>query len=133
TFTAHPNPSLTPQGKLRDAIAYIKRNRYDFVRLQPWVAYEERGAFYSRFGAALLTFPQSIETDLAVRIRVFDYLWAGLPIVTSSAPGTDELLTTYGAGVVVPSTSAADFAAALVHALRDRHMRDGARRFVDDH
>jgi glycosyltransferase involved in cell wall biosynthesis len=133
TFTTHPNPSLTPQGKLRDAIAYIKRNRYDFVRLQPWVAYEERGAFYSRFGAALLTFPQSIETDLAMRIRVFDYLWAGLPIVTSSAPGTDELLTKYGAGVVVSSTSAADFAAALVQALRDTHMRDGARRFVDDH
>jgi glycosyltransferase involved in cell wall biosynthesis len=133
TFTTHPNPSLTPQGKLADAIAYAKKQNYDFVRFEPWVAYEERAAFYGRFGAALLTFPQSIETDLSMRTRVYDYLWGGLPIVTSSAPGTDELLTTYGAGVVVRSSSAADFAAALVHALTETQMRNGARRFVDDH
>lgn len=133
TFNTHPNPSLTPQGKLADAIAYVNEKKYDFVRFEPWIAYEERAAFYSLFGAALLTFPQSIETDLSMRTRVYDYLWGGLPIVTSSAPGTDELLTKYGAGIVVRSTSANDFAEALVHALRDTHMRDGARRFVDDH
>jgi glycosyltransferase involved in cell wall biosynthesis len=133
TFTTHPNPSLTPQGKLADATAYVKRNGYDFVRFEPWVAYEERAAFYSRFGAALLTFPQSIETDLSMRTRVYDYLWGGLPIVMSSAPGTDELLTKYGAGAIVRSTSATDFAEALVHTLSDTRMRDGARRFADDH
>jgi len=133
TFTTHPNPSLTPQGKLADAIAYVKEKNYEFVRFEPWIAYEERAAFYSRFGAALLTFPQSIETDLSMRTRVYDYLWGGLPIVTSSAPGTDELLTTYGSGVVVRSSSPDDFAAALVRALRDTRMRDGARRFADDH
>ena len=133
TFTTHPNPSLTPQGKLADAIAYANEKKYDFVRFEPWIAYEERAAFYSRFGAALLTFPQSIETDLSMRTRVYDYLWGGLPIVTSSAPGTDELLTKYGAGVVVRSTSAIDFVEALVDALRDTQMRDGARQFADDH
>lgn len=133
TFNTHPNPSLTPQGKLADAIAYVNEKKCDFVRFEPWVAYEERAAFYSRFGAALLTFPQSIETDLSMRTRVYDYLWGGLPIVTSSAPGTDDLLAKYESGVVVRSTSANDFAEALVHALRDPHMRDGARRFVDDH
>jgi len=133
TFTTHPNPSLTPQGRLADAMAYVNEKKYDFVRFEPWVAYEERAAFYSRFGAALLTFPQSIETDLSMRTRVYDYLWGRLPIVTSSAPGTDELLTKYGAGVVVRSTSANDFAEALVQAMCDVHMRDGARRFVDDH
>ncbi|MEA2336535.1 MAG: hypothetical protein QOE82_542 [Thermoanaerobaculia bacterium] len=133
TFTMHPNPSLTPQGKLAAAIAHVKRNGYDFVRFEPWIAYEQRGAFYSRFRAALLTFPQSIETDLSMRIRVYDYLWGGLPIVTSSAPGTDELLTRYAAGVVVHSTSANDFAGALLRALDDTRMRDGARRFVEEH
>ena len=133
TFTRHPNPSLTPQGKLAYAIAYVNEKKYDFVRFEPWVAYETRAAFYGRFGAALLTFPQSIETDLSMRTRVYDYLWGGLPIVTSSAPGTDELLTEYGAGVVMRSSSPNDFAEAVVQALRDTQMRDGARRFVDDH
>ena len=82
----------------------------------------------------MLTFPQSIETDLSMRTRVYDYLWGGLPIVTSSAPGTDELLTRYDAGAIVHSSSADDFAAALVRVLRDdgTRMRDGAKRFVDD-
>ncbi|HEX3578563.1 MAG TPA: glycosyltransferase family 4 protein [Thermoanaerobaculia bacterium] len=133
TFTTHPNPSLTPQGKLAAAMAYVEQKSWDFVRFEPWVAYEERAAFYSRFGAALLTFPQSIETDLSMRTRVYDYLWGGLPIVTSSAPGTDEMVTKYEAGVVVRSSSPDDFAAALVHVLRDARLRDGARRFVDDH
>lgn len=134
TFTTHPNPSLTPQGKLAEAMAHAKKNRYDFVRFEPWVEYEQRAAFYSRFGAALLTFPQSIETDLSMRTRVYDYLWGGLPIVTSSAPGTDELLTRYGAGSIVHSSSANDFANALVNVLRDRKtMREGAMRFAGDH
>ena len=45
-----------------------------------------------------------------MRTRVYDYLWGGLPIVTSSAPGTDELLTRYDAGVVVRSIGRSDFA-----------------------
>jgi glycosyltransferase involved in cell wall biosynthesis len=135
TFTTHPNPSLTPQGKLAEAMKIVKQKGYDFVRFEPWVAYEERAAFFARFGAALMTFPRSIETDLSMRTRVYDYIWGGLPIVTSSAPGTDELLTRYGAGTIVPSNSPDELAAALVRVLRDEHarMREGARRFVDEH
>jgi glycosyltransferase involved in cell wall biosynthesis len=132
TFTTHPNPSLTPQGKLAEAIDYAKSKRYDFIRFEPWVAYEQRGAFYSRFRAALLTFPQSIETDLSMRTRVYDYLWGGLPIITSAAPGTEELLTRYGAGQTVRSSSAGEFAAALVSVLREERL-DGTRQFVDEH
>jgi glycosyltransferase involved in cell wall biosynthesis len=132
TFTTHPNPELTPQGKTAEAIKYAKE--FDFVRFEPWVEYAERGAFYDRFALALLTFPQSIETDLSMRTRVYDYLWGGLPIVTSSAPGTDELLARYGAGLIVDSESPPAFARALLDAMRERErLRDGARRFVDDH
>jgi glycosyltransferase involved in cell wall biosynthesis len=135
TFTTHPNPSLTPQGKLAEAMKFVTQKGYDFVRFEPWVPYEERGVFFARFGAALMTFPRSIETDLSMRTRVYDYVWGGLPIITSSAPGTDELLTRYGVGAVIQSDSPSDFAAALVRVLRGDHagMRDGARRFVDDH
>ena len=132
TFTTHPNPELTPQGKTAEAMAYAKT--LDFVRFEPWAEYARRGAFYDRFALALLTFPQSIETDLSMRTRIYDYLWGGLPIVTSSAPGTDELLTRYGAGVVVGGRTPQAFADALLEALRDRErLRAGARRFVEEH
>lgn len=129
TFTTHPNPELTPQGKTAEAMTYAKGR--DFVRFEPWVAYGDRGAFYDRFACALLTFPQSIETALSMRTRVYDYLWGGLPVVTSSAPGTDEILQRYGAGEVVHSNRAADFAAALTKVLDGRN--DATERFVADH
>lgn len=154
TFTTHPNPDLTPQGKLADAVEHVRRNGYgDFVRFEPWVAYEERAAFFERFTLALLTFPPSIETDLAMRTRVYDYLWCGLPIVTSSAPGTDEILERYDAGSVVrkgvrsgistfakveiPDLTPEAFANEVVAILRDvetyARMTRGSQEFVREH
>src|SRR2546423_7768869 len=132
TFNTHPNPELTPQGKLAEAMEHVRRKSLRFVLFEPWAPYEERAGYYDRFSVALLTFPQSIETELSMRTRVFDYLWGGLPIVTSSAPGTNELLARYSAGVVVHGENANDFADALVSALA-ADLTGGALRFVEDH
>ena len=45
----------------------------------------------------------ALETDLAMRTRMFDCLWGELPVVTSPAGGTDPLIERYGAGIVVDS------------------------------
>ena len=134
TFTYHPNPDLTPQGKTPEAMAYARRKKYDFVRFEPWAAYDKRVGFYRRFAAAILTFPRSIETDLSMRTRIYDYLWAGLPIVTSSAPGTDEILDRYRAGAIVRSESADDFARTILDVLARRvELVAGTQRFAGDH
>jgi glycosyltransferase involved in cell wall biosynthesis len=138
TFTEHPNPATTPQGaaaaaRARGGMTDVK----DLVRFEPWFHYENRGDFFDRFDAALLTFGQSLETDLSMRTRMFDYLWGNLPIVTSSAPGTDAILERYGAGLIVRSEDPEAIASALVAVLSDpdnqREMRDGAQRFTADH
>jgi len=149
TFTTHPNPELTPQGKAADAIEHVRQRSYrDFIRFEPWIAYDKRAAFFDRFALALLTFGQSIETDLSMRTRVFDYLWGGLPVITSSAPGTDEILTRYQAGSVwappsagaVPAeagTQIEALARTIVSLLSDEQrlisMREGAARFAAEH
>lgn len=136
TFNTHPNADVTPQGQLARAIAYAREKRYDFVEFTPWVPYADRGAFYDRFACALLTFPQSLETDLSMRTRVYDYLWGGLPIVTSSAPGTNELIERYGAGRVVDSNDPEAYANAIVEMLRPSPSNPATRQlsnFVVDH
>jgi glycosyltransferase involved in cell wall biosynthesis len=137
TFTTHPNPELTPQGKLADAMRYAKEKSYAFVRFEAWAPYAQRAEFFERFALALLTFPRSLETDLSMRTRVYDYLWCGLPIVTSSAPGTDDLLLRYGAGSVLRDDAPAAFAAEIVSILRDddryARMRGGTAAFVAEH
>jgi glycosyltransferase involved in cell wall biosynthesis len=137
TFTMHPNPELTPQGKLADAMRYAREKTYDCIRFEPWAPYERRAEFFEQFTLALLTFPRSLETDLAMRTRVYDYLWSGLPIVTSSAPGTDEILARYEAGSVLAVDAPRAFADEIVGILRDpaRHARmvRGAGEFVLEH
>jgi glycosyltransferase involved in cell wall biosynthesis len=137
TFTRHPNPTITPQGVAAETIAYVKKHALDFVRFEPWNAYQDRGAFFDRFTMALLTFPQSLETDLSMRTRIFDYLWGGLPVVTSSAPGTDEILERYGAGIVVAGNAPEAYARELVAALADPEryetMAAGTQAFTADH
>ena len=137
TFTHHPNPELTPQGELARAMSHAKNRGYDFVRFEPWARYSERSSFYERHALALLTFPQSIETDLSMRTRIYDYLWSSLPIVSSSAPGTDEILSRYGAGAVVHSNEAEAFARELITILRSpehyAEMVEGTKRFVVEH
>lgn len=138
TFNTHPNPDLTPQGRLAEAIDYVRNHGYGaFIRFVPWIAYDKRSQFFDRFAFSLLTFRQSIETDLSMRTRVFDYLWGGLPLLTSSAPGTDDVLLRYGAGSVIATDSAETFAREIVSLLRDERllatMRAGAARFAGDH
>lgn len=132
TFNKHPNPDLTPQGKLAEAMKYAKK--LEFVRFEPWFAYDRRAEFFDRFALALLTFPQSIETDLSMRTRVYDFLWGGLPIVSSSAPGTDNILTRYRCGIVVRDQSPRAFADALLNAFTQKNtLRAGAAEFVREH
>lgn len=138
TFTRHPNPEITPQGKTAEAIKHVRSRGYgEFVKFEPWAEYDRRGDFFDRFSLALLTFPQSIETDLSMRTRIYDYLWGGLPIVTSPAPGTDEILERYGAGSILREESREAFAREIVSIIEDRLRYDrmiaGSRQFVRDH
>ena len=135
TFNKHPNPSLTPQGRTAEAMEYVRKKRYEpFVKFEPWFEYERRGDFFDRFAIALLTFPESLETELSMRTRVYDFLWGGLPIVSSPAPGTDEILSRYACGVTVDSKTPRAFADALLQTFsRQQSLRDGAQRFVKEH
>ena len=138
TFNRHPNPGITPQGAAAAAMRYVTQKGYgSFVEFEPWNAYEERSAFFARFSLALLTFRDSIETDLSMRTRIYDYLWGGLPVVSSPAPGTDELLEFYGAGITVREQTAAAIAREILAVLRDgtlyERMSAGASHFVRDY
>lgn len=138
TFTSHPNAEITPQSVAAATRDYVAVKQLDdVVKFQPWVAYDERDQFYDRFSVGLLTFPQSLETDLSMRTRIFDYLWAGLPVVTSSAPGTDEILQRYDAGIVVDSAAPSKFAEALDGIFSQSETYEslisGTQRFTVDH
>ena len=49
-----------------------------------WVPYEQRGAWLLEADLGVSAHPAHLETRFAYRTRIADYLWAGLPVVTSA-------------------------------------------------
>ena len=60
----------------------------------------------------------TVETRLAFRSRVLEYIWADLPTVATGGDATSELLARYDLGVVVPQGDVAAVTAALDQLLR---------------
>jgi glycosyltransferase involved in cell wall biosynthesis len=125
TISFNRNPSDTPQSKFAAVERRASSSRV--TRIHEWVAYADRLPFYASHSIALLTFPRTLETELAMRTRIFDYLAAGLPVISSSAPGTDAILENYGAGVVVRSDDPQDYANAVQQLLGNAAALEDAR------
>ncbi|MGK2856247.1 MAG: glycosyltransferase family 4 protein [Thermoanaerobaculia bacterium] len=137
SFNRHPNASITPQSMAAEAERHVAKQGYGaFVKFEGWTPYEHRAAFFDRFAASILTFPRTLETDLAMRTRILDYLWAGLPVITSPGRGTDEIVLRHRAGIVVDSEAPEPFAEAIVNLLSDGDrvaaMVAGASEFARD-
>lgn len=54
------------------------------IFLEEWIPYHERGAYLAEANVGVSAHLPGIETRLAFRTRLLDYLWARLPIICSS-------------------------------------------------
>ena len=84
-----------------------------------WVPYEERGAWLLEADLGVSAHPAHLETRFAYRTRIADYLWGGLPVVTSEGDVLGDLVRSAGLGRAVPPGDDAAFAAACSDLLRD--------------
>ena len=57
-----------------------------------WAPYELREAFLIEADIAISAAKDLAETRLAFRSRILDYLWAGLPVVTTSGDVLSDLV-----------------------------------------
>ena len=126
-FVASPNPETTPQGAYARAeeTARLRGWHGRQVLFVPWFPYDARGAVYLEATAAILTHRPGLETDLSLRTRGLDFLWAGLPIVSHRGGAMGQLLSDSGAGLLVDPDDAEGLAAALVRILTDPALRAG--------
>jgi GT2 family glycosyltransferase/glycosyltransferase involved in cell wall biosynthesis len=118
----HPNPDVPEMD-----IASQTRRLADTLGLagkqvffnETWVPYAQRQNWLLDANAGVTTHFEHVETTFAFRTRVLDYLWAGLPIVTTDGDAFAELVGTEQLGVVVPAQDPAALAAALHRVLYD--------------
>jgi hypothetical protein len=89
-----------------------------------WVPYELREAYLVEADLGITVARDLAETRLAFRTRVLDYLWAGLPVVTTEGDVLSDLVKSEGLGIVVPPGDPASLAAALTTLLKDPVRRE---------
>ncbi len=128
-FSENPNPASTPQTRLLEASERARCEGWldRSVLVLPWSAHETRGGLYQGCRVAAAAQRPSLETSLSYRTRLLDFLWAGLPVVTTDGGAGARLVAETGAGRVVPADPGA-FAAALVSFLTDEAERSAASR-----
>jgi len=84
-----------------------------------WVPYEERQSWLLDSDLGISAHSDHLEARFSFRTRVLDYLWAGLPVVTSSGDSIAELVEREGLGRTVAPGDAEAFAAACAELLDD--------------
>ena len=93
------------------------------ARFLPWCAYPARAGLYQEAAVAVCTYGAHLETTLAMRTRVIDLAWGGVPQVVSAGDPLSALLTESGAARAVPAGDVPALAGALVEILTDPARR----------
>jgi glycosyltransferase involved in cell wall biosynthesis len=92
-----------------------------------WVPYAERGAWLADADIGVSAHLDHLEARFSFRTRILDYLWAGLPVVTTGGDALGDLVAARGLGRAVEPGDVDAFAAACRVLLDDAGAREDAR------
>lgn len=79
------------------------------VRFTGLVPFRKRADFYRVADIGLNIAKPTLEDQLSIRTRIFDYVWGGLPVLTSGRDEYSELVTREGAGSAYQAGNVQDF------------------------
>ena len=100
----HPHPGIPRMKMTSDAVQLSQElglhGRSVFFN-ESWVAYDQRAAYLREADIGVTAHFPSIETRYSFRTRVLDYLWAGLPVITTEGDEMAELTRAHGLGQVI--------------------------------
>ncbi len=130
--TVHPNPAVSPSAMLVRARSLVRDLGLERTVLfhEGWVPYEERHNVLLDAEIGVSGHLPHMETTLAFRTRILDYLWAGLPVVTTEGDALGDLVDREDLGVVVPPADPAAVASALRSLLVTSDRSDALRASV---
>lgn len=118
--TKHPNPMMAgmpTQNAAAFALAEALGVRDQHVFFGDWVAYTDWPAVLAESDVALTLHYDTLETRLAFRSRVLEYIAAGVPIVATRGDATSELVASYQLGAIVDYGDVAGVADAILQCL----------------
>jgi len=127
----HPNPDV-PEMRMataaRERAAELGLTGSVVHFNETWVPYDERADYLLEADVGVSTHLDHVETAFSFRTRVLDYLWAGLPVVTTRGDALAELVQARGLGLTVPPGDVAALESALERLLTDAELVASCRR-----
>ncbi|WP_440708518.1 glycosyltransferase [Herbiconiux sp. YIM B11900] len=112
----HPNPDVPEMAvvqKTRQLAADLGLTGKNVFFNDSWVDLDDRQNYLLEADVGVSTHFEHIETTFSFRTRILDYLWAGLPIVTTRGDSFGDLVEKEGLGVSVPERDVDALADAL--------------------
>ena len=101
--TRHPDPDFYVPEVTTRTLELARRTGLagKTIFFSDWVPYDQRGAFLLDADIGVSAHRDSVETRFSVRTRILDYLWAGLPIITTEGDEAADLVRRERLGEVV--------------------------------
>lgn len=130
--TRHPNAAVPEMPMVGQAMALADELGLldEHVFFGDWVDYEEWPNYLLESDVGLSLHFDTLETRLAFRSRVLDYIWAGLPMVVTGGDATSEMIVTDGLGAMVDYQDV-DGVAEAVLGLSDGSLDAQKERFAE--
>ncbi|MHA6667341.1 glycosyltransferase [Homoserinimonas sp. A447] len=102
--TKHPNPAVPEMAAVGNARRLADELGITNVSVffnDSWVEYADRQNYLLEADAGVSTHFDHVETTYSFRTRILDYLWAGLPIITTEGDSFADLVEKRDLGAVV--------------------------------
>lgn len=122
----HPNPNVPEMRMVVEARRLANELGINGTHVffnETWVAYDDRQNYLLEADIGVSTHYDHVETAFSFRTRILDYLWVGLPIVTTGGDSFADLIADRPLGLTVPAEDVAALEQALFTLLDDAALR----------
>ena len=131
--TRHPNPDIPVMEmaaraeRLADELGLTGRGVHFN---EGWVPYDRRQDYLLEADIGVTTHFNHLETAFSFRTRILDYIWAGLPVVSTEGDNFARWISDRGAGEVVGYEDPGSITRAVIRLLGDQSARQACSEAV---
>jgi glycosyltransferase involved in cell wall biosynthesis len=129
----HPNPQVKELSLVNETVELSKKFGLEGKNVffnYGWVDYDQRQNYFLESDAGVITHPEHIETRFAFRTRILDYLWTGLPIISTKGDSLSELVEKEGLGLTVDAMDAEMLAEKIIYLAENRDFYNSCRQKI---
>ncbi len=124
--------SLEAKRTLRVAKNQALINKNVFFSEQ-WIPFRQRGNYLTECDVGVVSSPDIPEANLFLKTRIYDYLWAELPVILNDCEAFAPIIEAKGLGLVVKTGNGQDWVRKICELKRNKDLRNRIIRNIRDY